>query len=242
MRVAFLSDIHANFPALCAALERARLLGVSRHIVAGDVIGSGPHPVEVIRLLRERDALVLQGNVERKVLSLRGSEKHRKKWLKKRSAAHLAWTARQLSEAEWEWLAALPGELHLALNTVGVQVVHGTPRSDDEYVFPSVTAEALRGMAVDARAKVLVCGHSHIPFTKLVAGIRVINCGSVGRPVDGDPRGAFVLADFSRPAAVRSHVVRFRYAIDDLAADLAARKVPGALADEYVRGVKLAGV
>lgn len=242
MRVAFLSDIHANFPALCAALERVRLLRAERLVVAGDIIGGGPHPVEVIRLLRERSALAIRGNVERKLLSLQGRTKRQKRWLKRKTTAHLAWTARQLGNAEWEWLAALPDVLHLDLGSVRVHVVHGTPQSDEEYLFPSVTAETIRRSGVDPAARVLVCGHSHIPFTKMAAGIRVINCGSVGRPVDGDPRGAFAVADIVGPAVMHPRIVRFRYAVADLVADLAERAVPEALGGEYLRGIKLRGV
>jgi len=242
MRVVFLSDIHANFPALCAALDRARLLKAERCIVAGDIVGGGPHPVEVIRLLRERSVLAVGGNVERKLLSLRGKNKRRKRWLKRPHCAHLVWTARQLGEAEWDWLAALPAVLEMDLESVPVQVVHGTPHSDEEYIFPSVTAEALQRFELDPAVRVLVCGHSHIPFTKKVAGIRVINCGAVGRPVDGDSRGAFAVAEFNGPTSVNARIVRFRYAVNDLVADLEDRAVPGARGGEYLRGVKLRGV
>ncbi|HOB53050.1 MAG TPA: metallophosphoesterase family protein [Acidobacteriota bacterium] len=242
MRVAFLSDIHANFPALCAALERARLLRAERLVVAGDIIGGGPHPVEVIRLLQERSALAIRGNVERKILSLQGKARRQKRWLKRKNAAHLVWTARQLGDAEWEWLATLPDFLHLDFDSVRAQVVHGTPQSDEEYLYPSVTAEAIRRAGIDPVARALVCGHSHIPFTKMAAGIRVINCGSVGRPVDGDPRGAFAVADFVGPAIRCPRIVRFRYAVADLVADLAERAVPGARGGEYLRGIKLRGV
>ena len=70
MRVAFLSDIHANFPALCRALEWAQRNRADRVVCAGDIVGHGPHPTEVIRLLVEQNVEAILGNVDRKVLAL----------------------------------------------------------------------------------------------------------------------------------------------------------------------------
>ena len=241
MKVAFLSDVHANFPALCAALETAQRLGATNIVVAGDLIGSGPHPVEVVRLLMQRGVRAVRGNVERKVLALGSGGKKLKGRLDKRRSGHLAWTALQLGQGERGWLAALPECLDLTLGGTAVRVVHGSARGDGEYVYPSVTARVLPLLAGEPRPQVLVCGHSHIPFTRRVAGIRVVNCGSVGRPVDGDPRGSLALVDFG-PPAVRATLVRFAYPVAETMRDLAARGVPGAVPAELERGVKRKGV
>lgn len=242
MRVAFLADVHANFPALCAALAAAERLGATAAVVAGDLVGSGPHPVEVVRLLMQRGVRAVRGNVERKVLALTGGGRKLSRLLDRPKAGHLAWTAMQLGPAEREWLAALPERLDLSLGGVAVRVVHGSARSDLEYVFPSVTAHALPALAGAPRPQVLVCGHSHIPFTRSLAGVRVVNCGSVGRPVDGDARGALALVDLAAPAPVRARIVRFSYPVEETARDLTARGVPGAVPEELERGVKRKGV
>lgn len=242
MKVAFFSDIHANFPAVCEALNVASRQGATSVVVAGDMIGSGPHPVEVMRLLQERGVQAIRGNVDNAVLAIRKSKKLRKKLAKKKSRAHLAWTAAQLGENELKWLTALPAELRLEYHGLRVRVVHGTPQSDEDYLYPSITAEGLRAMLGEDQPEVLVAGHSHIPFAKVVAGVRVINCGSVGRPVDGDPRGSFVLADFTDPKNWHCHIVRFTYPVSDLVADIEARKVPGAEGSDFLLGVKIRGV
>jgi predicted phosphodiesterase len=242
VRVAFLADVHANFPALCAALAAAERLGAAATVVAGDLIGSGPHPVEVVRLLMQRGVRAVRGNVERKVLALSQGGRKLERLLDRPKAGHLAWTAMQLGPAEREWLAALPAQLDLSLGGIAVRVVHGSARSDLEYVFPSVTARVLPALSGDPRPRVLVCGHSHIPFTRLLAGVRVVNCGSVGRPVDGDARGALALVDLAAPAPPRGRIVRFAYPVEETMRDLAARGVPGALPEELERGVKRKGV
>jgi putative phosphoesterase len=242
VKVAFLSDVHANFPALCAALETAQRLGAATVVVAGDLVGSGPHPVEVIRLLMQRGVRAIRGNVERKLLELGSSGKKLKSLLDKRRTGHVAWTALQLGQPEREWLAALPERLELTLGGAAVRVVHGSARSDGEYIYPSVTARALPAMAGEPLPRVLVCGHSHLPFTRRVAGIRVVNCGSVGRPVDGDPRGAFALVDFDAGPAARATLLRFAYPVAETMCDLASRGVPGAVPEELERGIKRKGV
>ena len=75
MKVAFLSDIHANFPALCAALAAAERAHAETIVVAGDMVGGGPHPVEVVRLLAQRRVPAIAGNLERELLSLPQSRK-----------------------------------------------------------------------------------------------------------------------------------------------------------------------
>jgi putative phosphoesterase len=242
VRVAFLSDVHANFPALCAALDVAARAGAGTVVAAGDLVGSGPHPVEVVRLLMQRGVRAIRGNVERKLLAMIADGRSLKRRLGRKRSGHLAWTALQLGEGERAWLAELPASLDLSLAGVAVRVVHGSERSDLEYVYPSVTARALAAMTGEPRAAVLVCGHSHIPFTRRVGGLRVVNCGSVGRPVDGDPRGSLAIVDFAAATRVRATIVRFAYPVAETVHDLAARGVPGAVGEELERGVKHRGV
>lgn len=238
MKVAFISDIHANFPALCKALESAKRGGAQRILCAGDVVGFGPHPTEVVRLLIEERVACIQGNLDRKVLAAPHSPKKLQKRLKGGVAkASQAWAALNLGEAERAWLAGRPGELRLTIGGADVWVVHGSPLSDQDYVYPSITNRALLAKLGQERPSVLVCGHSHIPFTRTVSGVRVVNCGSVGRPVDGDPRGSYALCDLAA-GRTRCRIVRFSYPVNSLLMDLAARKAPSIRSEDYLRGIK----
>jgi putative phosphoesterase len=238
MRVVFFSDIHANFPALCRALEWAQRHGADRLICAGDIVGHGPHPTEVVRLLMEQKVEAILGNVDRKVLALLESPTKLKKRLEKKAHAPAAWAALALGEAERVWLAALPRELRLDVEGVEVYVVHGSPLADTDYIYPSLTTHALAAKLGDRRPHVLICGHSHVPFTKGIAGVRVVNCGSVGRPIDGDPRGTLALCDFARGEPVRCRIARFTYPVEPVVADLTARGAIGSLPQDYRTGTK----
>jgi predicted phosphodiesterase len=250
MKAAFLSDIHANLPALTAALAAARRLGAERVVAAGDAIGGGPHPTECIDLLRARKIPCLRGNVENKLLALAHDAAALKKARDKKKSAALAWTVDQLRPKDLAWIEGLPAELQLKLGGTKILVTHGSPVSDTDYVMASITPFALRakfasrGPAAASwppKFQVLVCGHSHVPFVKTVAGMRVVNCGTVGRPGDGDPRGSFALADFPGRGVVRARIVRFAFAIDDLAEDIEKLKLVFFDACDYRLGVKSAG-
>jgi len=237
MIIAFMSDIHANFPALMAALAEAGRSDATQVVFAGDLIGRGPHPVEVLRLIHRRGYPVIRGNVERKLLARdpAAREEGPGGFPKKKN---LGWTAQCLGTTEWEFLRSLPEELQLEFAGRRVRVVHGSPRSDEDYIFPSLTARALADKLGGDRPDVLVCGHSHLPFTRAISGVRVINCGSVGSPYDGDPRGAFCLAEFAAGRPVKSRIVRFEYPIAHVEEDLLSRRVPGTDARTYALGVR----
>jgi putative phosphoesterase len=226
MRTVFLSDMHANFPALVGALQRAERLGAEAIFAAGDLIGRGPHPVETIRLLARRGIPAIRGNVETRLTTLRSKGTDFARLLKKKGS-RLAWTALQLGSAEWEYLDSLPPARILTLQGMRVLIVHGSPVSETDSIYPSITAEALTKKMGGETADVLVCAHTHIPFTKTIRGIRIIGCGSVGLPVDGDPRGSLVLCDISASGKLSCRVIRFAYPVRGLIEDIKRKNVPG---------------
>jgi putative phosphoesterase len=238
VRLAFVSDIHANFPALCEALERARRWGAERVVCAGDVVGGGPHPTEVVRLLMETGVETVCGNVDRKVASLAGRPRKRARLAGKKGRAAEAWAAGHLGERELAWLAALPDSLRFEEEGVDVWVVHGSPLGDTDYIYPSITPQALRAKLGSLRPHLLVCGHSHIPFARRVAGMQVVNCGSAGKPIDGDPRGALALAELGPAGRVACRIARFAYPVDRVARDIEERRAKGASPEEFIRAVK----
>jgi exopolyphosphatase/guanosine-5'-triphosphate,3'-diphosphate pyrophosphatase len=244
-RVVFLSDVHGNAPALRAAMEEAERLGAGMVVAAGDFVGDGPHPCAVVRMLRNNAASAIRGNVDRKVLRLAG--KKRKKLLKRMEKARGArlnrvWTALQLrdGEEEREWLKSLPEEWRTEVAGADVLVVHGSPLSDNDRIFSSLTPRALASKLATVegpRPDVLVCGHTHAPFAEVVDDVLVINCGSAGRPADGDPRGSLAVADLGE-SPPRAEIVRFDYPVEAVAADLTELEVPGLDADQFREGTK----
>jgi putative phosphoesterase len=234
MKVAVLSDIHANFPALCAAVGNAENRGTQRFLVAGDLIGRGPNPVEVIRFLNERSYPAITGNMERKLLPFKKRKKSKKAALSK---SHFAWTAQRMGKAEWEYLASLPTDLMLDIEGFTLLVVHGSPLSDKDSIYPSVTREGLRSKIGEQHPDLLICGHSHIPFVKKISGIFVVNSGAVGVSIDGDPRGSYAIIELRKDASPRARIVRFWYDYGNVASDVERRNVPGVNTEQFLRGI-----
>jgi putative phosphoesterase len=244
MKIAFLSDVHANLPALDAGVAAARERGAERIVVAGDVVGDGPFPAESIARLRDDHPCdVIRGNVDREVARLarrKGPKALRRRAAKNGKKANRAWTVLALSAADLDWLENLPPTLDLDVEGVGILVVHGSPRSDREYIYPSLTPAGLERILHDRdgpRPRLLVSGHSHVPFASHVNGTLVINCGSIGRPADCDPRGSFALVEIGDDS-VEGEIVRFDYPVEEVVRALERLDVPGVEAEEFRQGVK----
>jgi len=241
VRAAFFSDIHGNLPALEAALAEAERRDAEVVAAAGDLVGGGPSPEQVVQLLRECGIAAVRGNVDRKVVRLAKRDADGKKQPGSGKRSNYLWTSRQLSRRSLRWLRSLPEEETLVLGGAEVQVVHGSPLGDSDYVYPSITPAGLAAKLGERRPAVLVCGHSHVPFVRRLGGVLVVNCGSVGRPVDGDPRGAFAVLEVDGSQRLRASIVRFEFPVDAVVGEIERLGVPGTVAEEYRRGVKHSG-
>jgi len=189
MRVAALYDIHGNLPALDAVLQA----GVDQVVVGGDIL-PGPMPRETIRRLLELDRPVhfIQGNGELAILAQMEAARTGvvAYWgttsgepLPEPYLGIYRWTAQQLRPEEEAVLRSWPKTVRLELEGLGsVLFCHGTPRSETE-IFTRLTSEAdLLPLMEGLQASVVICGHTHMPFDRMVGSTRVVNAGSVGEP------------------------------------------------------------
>lgn len=182
MRVAAIYDIHGNLPALEALLALLPDQGVTHVVVGGDVV-PGPFPLECLARLRELEVPVhyLHGNGEVDVVATaRGEVPTRVP-----EAFHpvMRWVADRLTPAQVEELASWPRTVELELPELGeVLFCHATP-TDEFRIFTRLTPEPrVRTLLGRVRAATLLCGHTHMPFRRLVDGVEVVNPGSVGMP------------------------------------------------------------
>ena len=192
MRVAAVYDIHGNLPALEAVLQDVRRAEIDQVVVGGDVV-PGPMPRETLACLSDLDIPVqyIQGNGEVAVLAERAGTGSGN--LPEQAREAVRWTAEQLRPVDERWLASWPKTLRLAVRGVGeVLFCHATPRSDTE-VFTRLTPEDRLVPIFDGLGvPLVVCGHTHMPFDRMIGGTRVVNAGSVGMPF-GEPGASWLL-------------------------------------------------
>lgn len=238
--IAFLSDIHGNLPALEAALKDARARGASRIFCAGDLTGYGPFPKQVCWKIQEEKIPAILGNYDRKVLEVLAEGKSAAAGMKPKKREILLWAANRLGGRSGRFLGRLPERLSFRLDEgTRILIVHGSPLSDDDPIYPSITARGLAVKLGGASPDLLICGHTHIPFARRVEGILVVNCGSAGQPVDGDPRPAYALVRTEPGVAPRASIVRFEYDRDRILRELAQTDLPKALGRDFALGTKM---
>lgn len=239
MKLAILSDIHANLEALEACLEHARRQGAEGHVYLGDLVGYGADPhacLEIIRDHAQRGALVLRGNHDEAALGGLCAE------MQPVARESAIWTRRQLSAEERIFLESLP----LEAVREDCCFVHASAAEPAAWEYVVGRASVLRCLAATT-ARIICIGHVHSPRlyfstregagaflprpgipVPLAPGRRWLAlAGSVGQPRDGNPAAAYLLLDTEL-----NHLTSFRVPYDWMraAAKIRAAGLPEMLA------------
>ncbi len=239
MLVAFISDIHGNLPALEAALADANSRGAEKIYCAGDLAGYGPFPGEVCRTLAGNKTTTIIGNYDAKVIAALHRPADWKEGMKPGKWKILEWTCRQIDGEAERFLSSLP-VLHreTLAGRFDLLMVHGSLVSAEDTIYPSITRYGLNKKLAGTRLDILVCGHTHIPFVRRVAGILVVNCGSAGQPVDGDPRPAYALVRIRPGKPPSARIIRFDYPKEGLLRAIERSSLPRGLSADFREGNK----
>ena len=152
MTAAVITDIHGNLPALQAALERIDELGISRVFCGGDLVGYGPHPNEVCALIAEREIPTIYGNYDYAIA--RDLEHCGCAYIsphdRELGQQSIDWTLAHTDQSSKEFMRALPFDLRLDLGEHAVRLVHGSPRTVNEYLFQDKPASLYERLAAAA--------------------------------------------------------------------------------------------
>lgn len=192
MRLAVLSDIHGNLPALKAVLDDLEQARPDGFILAGDYTGC-PQAVETIQLLRGLKGWMIQGNGEASLRRLELGDAPAE-WKTLRQFGLLRWDHARLTVETREFLFNLPEQQIIQIDhTAPVRVVHGSPRSPYEKVTPQGDDSKLKQIVDKIGEAVLICGHTHIPWQREIRGRLIFNPGAVCGPLDGTVGAQYAL-------------------------------------------------
>jgi len=240
---AIYSDIHANLQALEVVLtdiDRRHAAQPFGGIYGlGDLGGYGGQPNEVQEAVMASDHPTISGNYDQNV-GFNGPDcgcHYIKPFDIKMSDISFTWTKEHTTVENKAWLRELPLEIRLEVEGRRVLFCHGSPRSNTEYLFENRSDGYLRqftaGGRADAHADVIVFGHTHVPYHRVVDDVQFINTGSVGRPKDSDPRAGYRIITIASEA-VTSEQIRLEYDVEEACRRLLASGLPPYFAD-YLR-------
>lgn len=230
MRIAVLSDIHGNLPALEAVMTVIQTESIDQIYCLGDLINFAPWPNEVIDLIRHHQIAAVCGNHDWAIglgqtdfaFSYQSEEE------KQAGLKAIAYTNAQITENNRNYLRSMPKNMRLDFELQHGQTVfltHGSPRSIGEYLFEDFPETILIKIMEDYSADILLMGHTHRPYHRMLGNRQAINVGSVGKPKNGDPRAAFAILTFEN-AALTVEQLRVTYDIKRTRQAILNSKIP----------------
>ncbi|HET8587819.1 MAG TPA: metallophosphoesterase family protein [Candidatus Limnocylindria bacterium] len=204
MRAALIADVHANLPALRAVLDDVAAIGCDAVWCAGDVVGRGPHPNEVVELLRTVGATCVQGNWDEAVGM--GRDATGSGWATAEAERHgevsLAWTVERLADDNRRWLRNLPTSLRFDVEARSVLLFHGSPLKQNEYLWSDRPSRYFSRIASDEGDDLFCFGHTHESFHRLVGQSHFVAAGSVGCGSLDDPRARYAVVYVGQPEVI----------------------------------------
>lgn len=256
MIIAIFSDIHANLPALEAVYAELDRRKPDMVFCLGDLVGYAPWPNEVVAMIRERGIPTIAGNYDEGV-GLHSDDcgcAYKTDEDRARGVESIAFTNSVIASDNREYLRLLPRHFRIELGTgdsrATILMVHGSPRKINEYLFEDRPDASFHRLMEAAGADVMIFGHTHKPFTRVLEYERdgqlryrrIINTGSVGKPKDGDPRACLTLLKLGSqsarvdPDGVAVMFVRVEYDVERTGCAIEASALPNAFADMVRHG------
>ena len=233
MRIAIMSDIHGNLPALEAVLADVTEQHPDAVYCLGDLVGYGASPNEVTERIRAEEMPTIIGNYDDGV----GFDRdecgcaYRDPIDQQLGDRSLAWTKEHTTPENKAFLRTLLKELRFEADGKRVLLVHGSPRKMNEYLFEDRALSSFQRLAASSNADIIAFGHTHKPYQKTVDGVLFMNAGSVGKPKDLDWRACYVILE---PAGVTFR--RVSYDVAKAAAAIRATELPHEFATDIETG------
>lgn len=231
-RLAVLSDVHGNALALEAVRQAIRLARPDAVAVAGDLVLNGPDPAATVDLLREMEgdgAAIISGNTDIAVADFDYAAAF--PWMADgvpdifRAAAE--WAHDALGDERIAWLRRLPAERRVHADDGSMTLVcHASPGSQTSGFDPALEATVVVERVARTDARVIACGHTHLPEIRDLGWKLIVNAGSAGYTFDGDPTATWALIDLVG-GEVTAEIKRTTFDALAVADAISARGLPG---------------
>lgn len=231
MRLAIISDIHANAVALSAALDAISRESVDRVICLGDVSSDGPQPRETLRLVRQTGCPVIMGNADAQLLGLEPEVADPTLEMFNEASR---WCAKELQPEERSFLASFLPRLTIEVEGTTISLFHGSPRSFNDEIYSTTPDDALRMLLADYPAAIHVGGHTHFQMIRRIGDAMIVNPGSIGMAYDrtrGSP-GRIKFAALAEFAILQ---------IDPSGSEISLRRIPFDL-DKFIASIRASGM
>ncbi len=231
-RIAVLSDIHGNLPALEAVAAEIRRAKPDAVLVAGDLVMNGPNPngcIDALRLLESEGALIVSGNTDIAVgdFDYGSAFPHYQDGVPETIRAAAEWAHDELGDDQLEWLRRLPSERRMrAADDTLVLVVHASPGSQTRGFDQVLDANVIFERAAQTDARVICVGHTHLPEVRDLGFKVIVNGGSAGYVFDGDPTASWAMLDIHE-GNVTAEIKRTPFDALSVANAISARGLPG---------------
>ncbi len=232
MKIAVISDIHANVYALINLLEDIDNEKVDTIICLGDLVGYGPHPNEVISIVRKRHIFCIKGNYDSSVVENEYS------YIRETpiNSFSLPWTVNELRKENRIFLENLPSTLTLTFSDKKFLFVHGSPDKINEYLLKDGdnTLDVMNTIDED----VLICAHTHIPGIKEFSNKVYINSGSVGKPKIGRPNSTYCILNINKEDGMKVQIKEIHYEFKKITKDMTMLNFPAKLIQSFESGLE----
>jgi putative phosphoesterase len=233
MRLAIFGDVHGNLPALEAVLSDIAQQKPDAVYCLGDLVGYGASPNEVTARIKSEGIPTIMGNYDDGV----GFDRdecgcaYRDPVDQQLGDRSLRWTKAHVTADNKAFLRTLRAEVRIVADGKRILLVHGSPRKMNEYLFEDRPISSFQRLAAASDADVIVFGHTHKPYQKVVDNVSFVNAGSVGKPKDLDWRACYVMLD-------RGSITfrRLNYDVAKAAAAIRATALPHDFADDIETG------
>mgnify|MGYP001229621316 CR=1 FL=1 len=256
MKIALFSDIHANLPALEAFFRDVEGRNPDSIYCLGDLVGYNIWPNEVINEIRKRGIPTIAGNYDFGIG--RNSDDcgcaYKTDEEKANGSISISLTNSIVNDEERSYLRSLPAHINVEFklndDTLKLNMVHGSPRKINEYLFEDRPEKSLLRILEKADADILCFGHTHQPYHRILNSgsldqdhfRHAINIGSVGKPKDKDVRGCYVMLTIDEHSSIRDKdsiqvdFIRFEYDIERAAKAIEDSVLPNIYAENLRRG------